>query len=247
MNLKRGLTVLTIVLILVASSVTYAFALGETQQGISLLDAVEQEKNTEAEEALQEILIATKPDYSYANSKFGRVSQWVGKLKGLLLSLLWIFAGLLTTLDLLYLTIAPIRQYLAPQTSGGGSTSQYIPRNRFGVGYGGHLGQDMYGQLNQTSYDNQTVTSPSLLGRQWVSDEALDTVIECSAPSNLGMGVPSSKRKNKLWTYFKKRTFVLVLVVFVPLVLTSSITYKIGFFLYNLVLGIDIQEIVNMF
>ena len=105
----------------------------------------------------------------------------------------------------------------------------------------------MYGQLNQTSYDNQTVTSPSLLGRQWVSDEALDTVIECSAPSNLGMGVPSSKRKNKLWTYFKKRTFVLVLVVFVPLVLTSSITYKIGFFLYNLVLGIDIQEIVNMF
>ena len=59
MNLKRGLTVLTIILILMSSSATYAFASGETQQGISLLDAVEQEKNTEAEEALQEILIAT--------------------------------------------------------------------------------------------------------------------------------------------------------------------------------------------
>lgn len=234
---KRILSVLAIISLIFAMGVTFAFA---SSDGVDLKDAVTQQKNEEALDALDDIVTSSAPDYAFAQSKFGKVSGWVAKAKGAILLIVWLAAGVLTCVDIVYLTLPFTRQYLAPHVGNRGMSTV----GGFG-GFGGYRGGSPYGGFGQQApYDNQQTTSNSVLGKQWVSESALDTIRECSpATNNTGFGSATTPAtKNKMATYFKKRAFELILIVFVPLILTSQLFYKLGFMLFNWVSNINLSS-----
>ncbi len=245
MRKAKALLIITLFFYLIVTGMTIAFATEvENSEGISLVDAVDSIRQNETEEAVNSLVVDTRPDYKFAQSKFGKVSSWVGKVKGSLLFITWIIAGLMTCLDIVCITIPSVRQYLAPQI-GYGQTTGVSRFGAYGSGYNRYGGA--YGMAQQTPYDNtQPVNQGNALSKwQWVSDSAIDTIMECSSGQTTGINNAPVKNKTKLLTYFKKRTFELILIIVVPLFLTSPIPYKIGFIIYNAIAGVNFEQIFN--
>lgn len=168
-----------------------------------------------------------------ANSLASPLVSVIGTIAGFitLVASAAIFA--ITALDLLYIGVPVTRTYLAPSGDGGG----------MGMGMGG-----MGGQQQQQ-------------GRQWVSDEALQSVQAAGSGATggspmggmggMGMGGMGSmggmgnmggqqqqNTKSVIITYFKKRVFFIVIFAVCTIVLTSSIVTDCGINLGKLFLKI---------
>lgn len=139
---------------------------------------------------------------------------------------------LITALDLLYISIPPIRGLLY---SSGGSTASM-----------GMRGNGMQGQMSQGG--GKTT--------QWVSDEA----VQCSALLGGGGGSTASMgmsgygmqggmqqqqtgTKSVIMTYFKKRIFFIILFAICTIILTSSILLGTGVNIAQW--GMKLIEILN--
>lgn len=144
---------------------------------------------------------------------------------------------LITALDLLYISVPPIRGLLYS-----GGQSQGASMGMSG-GYGGRgYGMGMQGSQSTSK------------GSQWVSDEA----VQCSAligggsSQSMGMGgygmqggmqQQQMSTKSVIMTYFKKRVFFIILFAICTIILTSSILLGTGVNIAQW--GMKLIEILN--
>lgn len=164
----------------------------------------------------------------------------IGTVTGFILLVVMAGVGLLTALDLAYISIPRLRPLLAPNAGGtqaGGMTS---PMGGMGMGVHGRgmMGGGMMGGSPQ----------PSAGGHQWVSDEALASVAMAGAsvqpaggmpPMGGGMGMMGGgmmggtprqpvKQSSVIFTYLKKRVFFVILFAVALILLTSSVLLDCG-------------------
>lgn len=175
-----------------------------------------------------------------ASDTLSPITNVMGYIVGGIISL--IFAGLfvITSLDLLYLTIPPIRNLL--YKAGTDGTGAYT--GGMGAGGFGRMGMGTMGGVGGASGGTSKPT-------QWISDEAVmcAALIGGSAQSTAGPMGPVGAQpqhvpmKSVIGTYFKKRIFFMILLVVSAIVLTSSILLGTGVNLAQW--GIKIISIVN--
>ena len=138
-----------------------------------------------------------------------------------------IFVGMfgITALDLLYITIPPIRNVLYKAgTDGTGAYTGGGPAGGYGGGYGGGFGRGGFGGVGGASGGSMKPT-------QWISDEAVQcaAMLGGSNQANMQGGAQQPMpMKSVIGTYFKKRLFFMILLVITAIVLTSSIMLDVG-------------------
>lgn len=186
-------------------------------------------------------------DLTKAANTLSPVTNILGTLVGAGIVLLWAFIFVITILDLLYITIPPIRNVLY---KGGGAGAQ----GGMGMGGMGMRGGMMGGGMGSGNAD--------LKPTQWISDEAVNCVAllggggQSGAGGGMGMGgygmggmggmgggaQQAQPMKSVIGTYFKKRVVFMVMLGICTIVLTSSIIMKTG-----INLGSWVLKIFNMF
>ena len=157
-----------------------------------------------------------------ASNTLSPLTNILGNITGGILVLIFAGVFVITGLDLLYITIPPIRGFLykgEAQSGGGAMPGGYGARG----GYGAQsMNQGMANEAKST---------------QWISDEA----IQCSAMLKAGGAQPQQmggygmggmqqgaspeqnmSMKSVIGVYFKKRMFFMILLAVCAIVLTSS-------------------------
>ena len=144
-----------------------------------------------------------------------------------------IFVGMfgITALDLLYITIPPIRNVLYKAgTDGTGAYTGGGPAGGFGGGYGNGYGGGRFGGVGGASGGSMKPT-------QWISDEAVQCAAMLGGSNQAQMqgqfGMQGGNQqpmpmKSVIGTYFKKRLFFMILLVITAIILTSSIMLDVG-------------------
>ena len=174
----------------------------------------------------------TSDQLNKASETISPITNILGYLMGGIIALASSAIFLITALDLLYISVPPIRRLLY---SGGSSQS---------MGMGGY---GMRGGMSQSSGKTS----------QWVSDEA----VQCSAllggsggsSQSMGMGgygmqggmqqQQAGGTKSVILTYLKKRIFFIILFAVCTVILTSSILLGTGVNLAQW--GMKLIEILN--
>lgn len=178
----------------------------------------------------------TSDQLNKASETISPITNIFGYLMGGIIALSSSAIFLITALDLLYISVPPIRGLLYS----GGSQSQ-------SMGMGGGYGNRGYGMGMQGSQSTSK-------GSQWVSDEA----VQCSAligggsSQSMGMGGYGMQggmqqqqmgTKSVIMTYFKKRIFFVILFAICTIILTSSILLGTGVNIAQW--GMKLIEILN--
>ena len=143
-----------------------------------------------------------------------------------------IFVGMfgITALDLLYITIPPIRNMLYKAgTDGTGAYTGGGPAGGYGR-MGGYGGMGMQGGVGGAAGGSMKPT-------QWISDEAVQCAAMLGGSNQAQMqgqfGMQGGAQqpmpmKSVIGTYFKKRLFFMILLVITAIILTSSIMLDVG-------------------
>ncbi len=178
----------------------------------------------------------TSDQLNKASETISPITNIFGYLMGGIIALASSAIFLITALDLLYISVPPIRGLLY---SGGGQSQS--------MGMGGGYGNRGYGMGMQGSQSTSK-------GSQWVSDEA----VQCSAligggsSQSMGMGGYGMQggmqqqqmgTKSVIMTYFKKRIFFVILFAICTIILTSSILLGTGVNIAQW--GMKLIEILN--
>lgn len=180
-------------------------------------------------------------EYNPAESKWASALIWgIGKLTSALMWIIIAFFFLVTTLDFMYIVIPFTRPWLNDANEDGQGSS--LP------GFGG--GSQAMGGWGAGGA-NQTAQKRSIMNKQWVSDEAVETVkrLGGSSQAQVGgggmMGSPmggmggfgamgaapeqdANSTRNVLGTYIKKRVVTFVLLGIGIVLLTSSAILGFG-------------------
>lgn len=169
--------------------------------------------------------------------------KFIGTAISLIMMLTFTIFFFITALDLLYITVPFIRTYLADATqNGGGATMGMGGMGGFG-GMGGGMGGG--GQQN---------AGKSILGKQWVSDEAVAAAANIGGASasqgqqmgGMGMGgfgggmqqTQQASKKSVMGEYLKSRLWVMVLLGICLVFLTSTMFVNTGMLLAEWILGL---------
>ena len=177
---------------------------------------------------------ATSEQMNTASQALSPVTNILGYVSGGIVALIMAAIFFITALDLLYIAIPPVRQFLyTPGTDGTGAMT--AGRGGYG-GYGGYGGMGGMG-----------AQQPAKKPVQLISDEAVQCVALLGGSSTTeGMGAmnrmgggfgsqPQAQmsKGSVIKTYFIKRAFFMVLLVICIIVLSSSVLLGTGVNLAN--------------
>lgn len=179
----------------------------------------------------------TGENLSEANKTLSPVSNFIGKLVGCGVVLLFSLVFGITVLDLLYITVPPLRNLLYKAgTDGTGGYTGGMPAGGYGMRGG------MYGGMQAAGAGG--AASGTAKPTQWISDEAVQCAAMLGGSSQAGpmmgamggmggmgmaQGMPQQvPMKSVIATYFKKRVFFMILLAICVIVLTSSILLGTG-------------------
>lgn len=177
-----------------------------------------------------------------ASETLSPVTNMFGYIVGGIVVLIFAGVFIITALDLLYITIPPIRNLL--YKAGTDGTGAYTGGGMAG-GYGGmHGGMMGAGGAGGASGGTQKPT-------QWISDEAvmcaslLGGSSQAQNPAMMGgqMQQQNVPMKSVIGTYFKKRIFFMILLAVCVIILTSSALLGTGVNLAKW--GLKLIELVN--
>lgn len=176
----------------------------------------------------------TGEQLSKADKTLSPVTNFIGYLIGGGLVLVFALVFLITVLDLLYITVPPIRNLLYKAgTDGTGGYTGGMPASGYGMRGG------MYGGMQAAGAGG--AAGGSAKPTQWISDEAVQCAAMLGGSAQAGpMGGPyggmgmnagmpqQMPMKSVIGTYFKKRIFFMILLALCAIVLTSSILLGTG-------------------
>lgn len=185
----------------------------------------------------------TSDNMNSANQLAGPIAAAIGTLSGFVVIIISAAIFLVTSLDLAYIGVPFLRQYLNPAYASGGAQG--------GMGMGG-MGMGMGGMGMGMS------ANPAPQGRKWISDEAEMCVKMATAGAGaspmaggmggmggMGMGMPMGgqqqqpmKTKSVILEYLKKRIFFIVIFTVATIVLMSSIFTDCGINLAELLMKV---------
>ena len=170
-----------------------------------------------------------------ASRTISPITTLIGYITGGIVVLIIIGVGAITALDLLYISIPPVRNLLYKAgTDGTGGYTGGFGAGGFGRGMGGMATMGAGGAAGGSSKPTQ-----------WVSDEAVAcaALLGGSAQSNNMMGGMAGMQQQQqpttrsvIGTYFRKRLFFMLLLGICIIVLTSSTVMDCGFNLAEWVL-----------
>lgn len=181
-----------------------------------------------------------------ASRTMSPVVNLIGYVTGAIIVLLMTGITLITALDLLYITVPPIRGLLYKGGQGGQGG---MPGATGGVGGLGGFGR-RYGAMGA---NGQVQGHQSI---QWISDEAIACVALLGGSAQTGtagmqtgavggMAMPNQQpqsTKSVIGTYFRKKLFFILLLAICLIVLTSSVVLNCG-----INLGQWVLKIISMF
>ena len=182
-----------------------------------------------------------------ASRTMSPVVNLIGYVTGAIIVLLMTGITLITALDLLYITVPPIRGLLYKGGQNGGQGG--MPGATGGVGGFGGFGR-RYGAMGA---NGQVQGHQSI---QWISDEAIACVALLGGSAQTGtagmqtgavggMAMPNQQpqsTKSVIGTYFRKKLFFILLLAICLIVLTSSVVLNCG-----INLGQWVLKIISMF
>lgn len=159
----------------------------------------------------------TSDHLNIASRTLSPITNLVGYIIGGALVIMFCGIFVITSLDLVYISIPPLRNFLYKAGTDG---------------TGAYTGGGMAGGYNRGMYGNSMAGAGGASGgsgkpTQWVSDEAVEcaSLIGGSARST-SMGTNGSgqeySKKSVITLYFKKRIVVMIMLVITAIVLTSS-------------------------
>ena len=170
-----------------------------------------------------------------AGRTLGPITNILGYIVGGIVVLTFGGVFVITALDIMYITIPPIRNILYKSgTDGTGAYTGGMP----GGGYGMRGGYGMGGMMSGAGGPAAGTNKPT----QWISDEAVAcaALLGGSAQAQGGAmggyggigGMQQQQQampmKSVIGTYFKKRMFFMVLLAVCAIVLTSSVLLGTG-------------------
>lgn len=192
-----------------------------------------------------------------ANKIASPIVNFIGTAIGFIMLIVSAGIVLVTALDLAYIGIPFVRDYLNPQAAGGASGGMGGMGGYGGGmgGYGGGMGGGYGGGMQQQQQ------SGGILKRRWVSDEAVACVPQGGASQQamggmggmggfgggygggMGMGGGMQQQqpqptKSVITDYLKKRSVFIVIFTIAAIILTSSILTKSGINLASLLFKI---------
>lgn len=178
---------------------------------------------------------ATSEQMNTAAQALSPVTNILGYVSGGLVAFIMAAIFFITALDLLYIAVPPVRQFLyTPGTDGTGAMT---------AGRGGYGGMGGYGGIGGGMGGQQPAKKPI----QLISDEAVQCVALLGGSSTTegmgamnriggGYGAQPQAQMSKgsvIKTYFVKRAFFMILLVICIIVLSSSVLLGTGVNLAN--------------
>lgn len=168
----------------------------------------------------------TANNLNKANQTLTPFKSLIGNITGGILVLVFICVFAMTALDLLYITVPPLRGIMYKGDQGGQMGG--MPGMGMQGGYGMRSGYGMQSQMG-----GQSAPTHSL---QLISDEAKYCVMMLSGGGQQGMntpmGMPQQQQpmpmKSVIGEYFKKRVIFMILLAVSAIVLTSSVLLGTG-------------------
>ena len=179
-----------------------------------------------------------------ASETLSPVTNMFGYIVGGIVVLIFTGVFIITALDLLYITIPPIRNLL--YKAGTDGTGAYT-----GGGMAGGYGMGGYGGMHGGMMGAGGASGGTQKPTQWISDEAvmcaslLGGSSQAQNPGMMGgqMQQQNVPMKSVLGTYFKKRIFFMILLAVSVIILTSSALLGTGVNLAKW--GLKLIELVN--
>ena len=198
---------------------------------------------------------------SMSSDQLSEASKWtapltniIGYAMGVIIIITITLVGLITALDLLYIAVPPVRNFLYKAgTDGTGAYTGGMPAGGYGMG---GMGMGGYGRrgMGMGAMGVGGASGGTVKPHQWVSDEAVSCAallggsqqavnMGMGAMGGMGMGMQQPEQapmrmKSVLWVYIKKRAVFLVLLLVAVMVLTSSALMGTGVNLAQWVLRI---------
>lgn len=165
-----------------------------------------------------------------ASDALSPITNAIGWVSGAIIALISLGIFLITAVDLLYISIPPIRTFLyTPGTDGTGA----MTAGRGYGGFGGYGGYGAYGGANMNQQQKRKI--------QWVSDECIRVcALMGGSSATEGMGAMSRyggynaqpqqqmSRGSLIIEYLKKRAIFIIFFAVCILVLTSSVLMGFG-------------------
>lgn len=211
---------------------------------------------------LGETEVVGQEQMAKASSMTSGIVNIIGVAAGVIVTITAALIFVITALDLLYIAVPFTRGFLAPNGGEGGAASMGggmgmggMGGMRGGMGMGG-MGMGGMGGMNAGGSPHP---GGSIAGKQWVSDEALQSVMPAggSAPAMgggmgmggmggmgmggmgaQGMGGQKPSTHSAIVTYFKKRVIFIIIFTVCAVVLMSSVFTDCGLNLAQLVFKI---------
>lgn len=199
-------------------------------EGLDEMSQEEKDENERTAEAVGDLFKigrVSSESVEEANMRIQPVAEIINLIIGVLLGLTLLGIGLVTALDLVYISIPRLRDVL----DGGGQGTQQgrgqgMSRGGYGRGgYGAGMGMGMGG--NNYSPSPQNAGGGIAAVGRYVSDEALASIMEAQASNAEGMS-GRGVRKNTLSIYWKKRAYFLILFGVCAVLFTTTVFTNLG-------------------
>lgn len=161
----------------------------------------------------------TSEHLEYANKWASPLTNFIGYACGVIVTLIVVATGLLTVLDIMYISVPFVRNLL--YKSGTDGTGAY--NNGIGMGASG-------GTAKPTQWvSDEAVACAAMLGG---SRQSAGMGMNAGMPMNMGMGMGQPQEpkpiKSVIGMYVKKRSVFLVMLAVAIVVLTSSALFGTG-------------------
>lgn len=205
----------------------------------------------------------TSEQLSEASKWTAPLTNIIGYAMGVIIIITITLVGLITALDLLYIAVPPVRNFLYKAgTDGTGAYTGGMPAGGYGMGGMGGYGRRGMG-MGMGAMGVGGASGGTVKPHQWVSDEAVacaallggsQQAVNMGVGGGMGMGMGGMngmgamgmqqpeqapmRMKSVLWVYIKKRAVFLVLLMVAVMVLTSSALMGTGVNLAQWVLRI---------
>lgn len=199
-------------------------------EGLDEMSQEEKDENERTAEAVGDLFKVgrvTSDSVEEANMRIQPIAEIVNLLIGIILGLTLLGIGLVTALDMVYISIPRLRDYL----DGGGQGTQQGRGQGMGMGgygrggYGAGMGMGMGG--NNYSPSPQNAGGGIAAVGRFISDEALASVMEAQATNADGMS-GRGVRKSTLSIYWKKRAYFLILFGVCAVLFTTTVFTNLG-------------------
>lgn len=201
-------------------------------EGLDEMSQEEKDENERTAEAVGDLFKVgrvTSDSVEEANMRIQPIAEIVNLIIGIMLGLTLLGIGLVTALDMVYISIPKLRDFL----DGGGQGTQQGRGQGMGMGgygrggYGAGMGMGMGMGGNNYSPSPQNAGGGIAAVGRYISDEALASVMEAQATNADGMS-GRGVRKSTLSIYMKKRAYFLILFGICAVLFTTTVFTNLG-------------------